>query len=210
MPSVVQWNDEFTTPSGVRGTKKWTQYLKNTFVYLNRLKDPWEQQNDWKHDMSIAANETVASFCPNWMSNSKHRDMYNSINAWINGFTNGTKSNPRQIWLSQKAYAWLKWLTLQHPQNTTWYPALAIQVAYELFLSGGSGKFESFMNYLKKKKNQPKIEQLIIAHESMRMTGSCWMVRYATLLDHCHLCYAISMRLENMNTKRFYEKETDK
>ena len=165
LPSVVKWNDEFTTPAGEKGTgTKWKQYLKNKFVYLTRLKDPWQRPGDWDRDISIAVNETVASLCPNWKSNSKDRDMYNSINTFVHGI----RTSPRQRWLKEKAYAWLKCFTPQNLRNKTWYPARAIRVAYELFLSGGSGKFESFMNYLKKNgKNHPKIQQLIVAH------GSC-------------------------------------
>ena len=171
LPSVVKWNDEFTTPHGEKGTgTKWKQYLKNKFVYLTRLKDPWQQEDDWKDGISIAANETVAIFCPNWMSNSKDRARYTSINK----FANEIKESPRRLWLSQKAYKWLKLVALQNLQSTTWYPARAIRIAYELFLSGSSVKFESFMNGLKKKKKkQPKINQLIIAHESMGKMGSC-------------------------------------
>ena len=171
LSSVVKWNDEFTTSSGPRGTgTKWKQCLKNKFVYLTRLKDPWQQEDDWKDDISIAANETVAIFCPNWMSNSKDRARYTSINK----FANEIKESTRRLWLSQKAYKWLKLVALQNLQSTTWYPARAIRIAYELFLSGSSVKFESFMNGLKKKKKkQPKINQLIIAHESMGKMGSC-------------------------------------
>ena len=164
----MKWNAEFT-PSGVRGTVKWKKILKNNFVYETRLQDPWQQRKDWKADISIAVNKTVTKLCPNRVSDDKERAMYNSIL----GFENRMKTSPRQGWLSQKAYAWLKWSTLHPPQNAPWYPAFAILVSYELFLSGGPGKFESFMNILKKKTNQPQIKQLIIAHESMETMGSC-------------------------------------
>ena len=167
--SVVKWNAEFT-PSGVRGTVRytWKKILKNNFVYVTRLQDPWQQRKDWKADISIAVNKTVAKLCPNRVSDDKERAMCNLIF----NFAKRMKTSPRRDWLSQKAYAWLKWSTLHPPQNAPWYPAFAILVSYELFLSG-SGKFESFMKILKKNSNQPQIKQLIIAHESMETMGSC-------------------------------------
>ena len=184
LPSAVKWNDKFT-PSRARGTStKWKQLFKNKFVYSARLKDPWQQRKDWKTDMVIAANETVAKLCPNWTSNDKDRAMYNSIHDFAK-----MKTSPKREWLSQKAYAWLKWTALQPPQNAPWYPALTILVAYELFLSGGSGKLKSFMNILNKNKNQPQIKQLIQAHEkSMGTMGSCWMIRDPNCLTLLFLC----------------------
>ena len=107
-----------------------------------------------------AGRATVAIMCPNWQSDKQQRDMYQKIQKEMQ-----RAKNPTRDWMCEKAYAWLKWFADQPSHNTLWWYPLAIQVAYELFL-GGSGKFESFMKYLKKR-NHSQITKLIQRHESM-------------------------------------------
>ena len=80
------------------------------------------------------------------------------------------KRNPRQEWLFEKAYCWLKSSNMD--RNAAWYPHHAIRVAYTLFVS--SGKFESFEKYLKhpSRRKQPPIDILFEAYKPVAKKSS--------------------------------------
>ena len=172
-PTDIDWIDQFISV-GVKGTVPWKQELKNTFVFLTRFKDPGQRRKHWKEDLLRAAHQTVDAICPNWRVDSKDRTTYNLIHKLAQRPT-----SPRQDWLCEKAYMWLKWLALQPPQNVPWSPVLAVQVAYELFLSGPS-KIESFVRFLEKK-NQPHINEFLQARQFIiARTMGLFLLQYVT------------------------------
>ena len=124
------------------------QLLKKFFLYLTRFgcDDPDKRKKHWREDLATAADQAVLQICPNWATNTRDRAIFNLIEK-----AKQRKQSPRQEWLREKAYAWLKWLPpeLQQP---AWYPGHAIQVAHHLFLSG-SGKFHVFLKHLRQRKN---------------------------------------------------------
>ena len=143
-PIVIKWNSEFHC-SGVRGATEWKQLLKNNFVYLTQFASdhPGTRKKWWKADLTTAATQAIAKMCPNWPTNPTERVTYNLILQAAR-----KTSSPRQDWLREKAYTWLKCLPPEL-QTSIWYPDHAIEVAHQLFLNG-SGKFHSFMKHLKK------------------------------------------------------------
>ena len=157
-------------------------------MYLTRFKYPDQRRKCWRRkcwreDLLETANQTVAQICPNWGSNSQDRAIYDLIQNEAQRST-----NPRRDWLFERAYMWLKLLALQPPQNAPCPPVLAVQVAYQLFLSGPTGKIESFVKFLKKKK-QPQIDQFVTAYEEV----------IAGTMGLCLLIILYSMRTQTQN-----------
>lgn len=155
---AIKWNDEIRPSKTRTAGHEWKQLLKNKFVFLTQFEstEPSKQKKKWREDLVRAAKETVAEICPDWASEPADHAAYDLIMKEIN-----KTKNPRQAWLSEKAYAWLK-CPPPEIERMSWYPGHAIQVAHQLFLNGG-GKFASFMKYLEKQKN-PAIKDLIQAH----------------------------------------------
>ena len=154
------WNPGLSG-SGVRGTAEWMQSLKDNFLQLTRFTsdDPGKRKRQWREDLTAAADQTVLEMCPDWATNLRDRAIFDLIEK-----TKQRKKSPRQEWLREKAYAWLKWLPPELQQQD-WYPGHAIQVAHHLFLSG-SGKFDVFLKHLRQRNNL-KIIFLIRSHEGM-------------------------------------------
>ena len=148
--------------SNVRTGKEWDQILRNRFVCLTQFTNQGGREQFWQTDLKEAAQQTVAKICPNWQTgNDSDRAIYAKIQAKVMKLIESKKS-PRQDWLFQTAYFWLRSLDGQ-TQNFFWYPQQAIPMARAIFTS--SGKFQSFMNYMKRR--QPPINQLIEACESI-------------------------------------------
>ena len=137
------------------------QSLKDNFLQLTRFTsdDPGKRKRQWREDLTAAADQTVLEMCPDWANNPRDRAIFDLIEK-----TKQRKKSPRQEWLREKAYAWLKWLPPELQQQD-WYPGHAIQVAHHLFLSG-SGKFDVFLKHLRQRNNL-KIIFLIRSHEGM-------------------------------------------
>jgi 8-oxo-dGTP pyrophosphatase MutT (NUDIX family) len=153
LPGVIKWNAEFCHSSG-RGTRQWKQKLKNKFVQKTQLDaiEPYRRKKKWRKDMQEAVEETIGEICPNWKIN---KDEF-KLRERILGETK--KRSPRQDWLQEKAYAWLK---SSHGRETLGcYPGNEIKIAYSIFLKG-SGQFCSFMNFLRKRKQSKYLKQLI-------------------------------------------------
>ena len=127
-------------------------------MFLTQFSNKGSRQQFWKDDLERAAKKTVADWTPKCEANS----VYGKIEKIMKKLR---KRSPRKDWLLEKAYCWLKNAEIR---NAAWYPQQAIRVAHTLFL-GKSGKFESFMKYLKNKsrRRQPPIDTLIEAHESI-------------------------------------------
>ena len=149
--------------SPTRG-EKWKQLFKNNFVHLTQFAEKSTRQQSWKKELSEAARLTVVETCPRWESDQTDRAIYNQIQ---NELTQKSKRSPRQGWLFEKAYGWLKSLEYSESKRV-WYPHHAIRVAHELFLSD-SGKFQSFMpafmKYLNHKSRRRKIADIIHAYK---------------------------------------------
>ena len=147
--------------------------LKNNFVHLTQLAcdNPCRQKKKWKADLAKAFDKTVKELCPDWESNTKDRGLFDLIQKETEELK---KRSPRQNWLQEKAYAWLKSLS-PADKKSTWYPELSIKIAYQIFLRG-AGNFRSFVKYLEKRK-QPAIMELIAANKRVSLAQSTGMDR---------------------------------
>ena len=154
---------EWILQSDVRTGKKWKQILRKNFVFLTQFTNKGGRQQHWQIDLGTAIEVTMQLVCPNWQTDSNHNKIYIEIQDKVNKMLQ-TKKSPRQDWLFQTAYFWLKSLNTGS-QRFVWYPQQAIPVAHAVFAS--SGKFESFMNYMKRPARRPHIKQLIEACESI-------------------------------------------
>ena len=160
--SVTEW----ILNCNVRTGKEWKQILRNRFVYLTQFTNQGGRNQFWQKDLHKAAQQTVTQICPDWQnSNDSDRATHTEIQDRVKKLIESKKS-PRQDWLFQTAYFWLKSLDAE-TQNSIWYPQQAIPMAHAIFAS--SGKFRSFMNYMKRdlRRRQPPINQLIEAYESI-------------------------------------------
>jgi len=120
--------------------------------------DPYKQKRKWRKDLQQAVNETICEICPNWKTEQADLKLCNKIQKETE-----RKRSPRQDWLQEKAYAWLK---SSHKCNMLRdYPRNEIKIAHEIFLCG-AGDIRSFVKYLKNRKQSPYLKQLINAHES--------------------------------------------
>ena len=161
LPSVREWVIKYRR-YGIRGAKtEWKQILKNKFVLLTLFGPSRQQRKHWRSDLEKSADQTIAEMCPDWKFDIRDRDTYDKIQK-----EKLRKKSPRQDWLKEKAYSWLKVLKPE-PHMLTWYPHHAIQVAHQIFLSRG-GKLQSFVNYLKHdaRSMQPQIRVMMNAYES--------------------------------------------
>ena len=156
---------EWILKSHLRAGKKWNQILRKNFVYLTQFTHLGGRQQYWQTDLKTAVEKTIQQVCPNWTIDSNHHNIYLEIQEKLNKMLEAGKS-PRQDWLFQAAYFWLKSLNTGS-QHLDWYPHQAIPVAHAIFAS--SGKFKSFLNYMKRdaRRWQPPINQLIAAYESI-------------------------------------------
>ena len=168
--SVIDWIPKPTPHCRVG---KWKQVLKNKFVYLTQFSNQGCRQQFWKIDLEKAAQQTVKETCPQWKVGSNHADRatYDKIQEELAKLS---RRNPRQDWLFEKAYCWLK-SSSPEMRNAVWYPQQAIQVAHALFVS--TGKFVSFKKYLnhKSRRRQSPIDKLLEAYELLLVaspTGS--------------------------------------
>ena len=146
LPSARKWNLDCANREAW-GSENWKQYFKAIFVHLTQLDaaEPSKQKAKWRDDRLKAACQTVAKLCPHWETNEKHNRMYVSIQKELD------KQNYRQDWLYAKAYEFMK-SSPPDLLNSVCYPSHAILVTYHIFLSG-AGKFQPFMEFLKKKTN---------------------------------------------------------
>ena len=155
--SVIKWNFE-AKASGARGTSdEWKQHLKNFFTFLTRFQKPSTRVRSWRHDLQVAASQTIEKMCPNWPCDRQQLSKYQAIRK-----ASMSSRCPTREWLNEKAYAWLKWLS-HRPDRPKWYADHAVVVAYEIFLSGTRGKFSSFLKYLADKP-LPEISAMAKAH----------------------------------------------
>ena len=173
-PFVIAWNEKvhFRCSEG-RGTQVWKQILKNNFVRLTQFTSQNPRQRKlWKEDLVTARDLTVEKICPNWQTKEKDSQIHGWIHQTVQKMLAKGKS-PRADWLQEKAYAWLQSLSLKVQKaegdvvqvGTEEFPSgLAIQIAHHSFQRGG--KFPTFMKYLQKRTN-PKVKQLIKAHEGL-------------------------------------------
>ena len=159
--SVTRW----VLQSNVRTGIEWKQILRNRFVYLTQFAEQCGRNQFWQIDLERAADQTILETCRNWKSDVKDRAKYTEIKEKLKKLI-ASKKSPRQDWLFQIAYFWLKSLG-NEIKNAVWYPEHAILVAHAIFAS--SGKFKSFLNYVKRdaRRRQPVISMLIRAHESV-------------------------------------------
>ena len=146
----------------LRGQDIWKQSFKINFVLLTQFSDPGRRRKLWKEDLNTAATLTAARICPNWQSDFTEKTTYNCIQGLKIKKMN---KSPRQDWLQEKAYLWLKSLHLNTPKPV-WYPHHAIEVAHKVFLSD-AGKFPTWMKYLSLpgRRRQEPIDHLINAHK---------------------------------------------
>ena len=161
LPSVKEWVITYRR-YGIRGAKtEWKQILKNKFVLLTLFGDLGSRRKHWRADLEKAADQTIEETCPGWKVDARDKSTYHKIqNEKLR------KKSPRQDWLKEKAYSWLKVLKPK-PEMSSWYPHHAIQVAHQIFLSRG-GKLQSFVNYLKHdaRSMQPQIREMMKAYET--------------------------------------------
>ena len=166
MPLAEKWNAEYRFSEG-RGASRWKQILKNHFVHLTQFgsHDPGQEKKQWRRDLEIAAKFTVDEICPDWRTNSADLATYKAIMKEA-----ARKNSPRQHWLREKAYAWLKSLPRWSPGHTiqveqeSLHPGHAIAVAHEIFLRS-AGKFQKFVKHLRGRgKGNEAIGKLIDAH----------------------------------------------
>ena len=160
LPKVIQWNADFRRSSG-RGTQPWKQTLKNKFVHETQLatNEPHKQKKKWKKDLQKAVDETIAETCPNWKTEKADLKLYNKIRKVTE------RRSPRQDWLQEKAYAWLK--SPHGREMLRRYPGYEIQIAHEIFLRG-AGELCSFIKYLRKRKQSTYLKQLIATTTGLR------------------------------------------
>ena len=139
------------------GSETWKQFFKKRFVFLTQFSDPGRRKALWKDDLKSAAWQTVAKKSPKWQLDKTDACMYQCIQQAMNKHMD---KSPRQDWLQQKAYLWLK---LLHILKCTeiWYPHHAIEVAHRLFLS--DSKLQTWKNYLSNptRKRQEPIGKLL-------------------------------------------------
>ena len=152
---VIAWNFAYKSLR-VRGSSgQWKQQLKNNFAFSMRFQNVTPRS--WKQALQEAANRTIEEMCPHWQVDREHHAMCHSIRNF-----SGSKRCRTSGWLTEKAYACLKWLS-EKPEHPEWYPIHAIAVAYELFLKGTRVKFLSLIKYLTEKQN-PEIQKMLKAH----------------------------------------------
>ena len=128
-------------------------------MLLTQFSTSGSRRKCWREDLEEAAQQTILDFGPDFAK-------------WIQlELDKKLKKSPRQDWLQEKAYMWLKSLH-SDGQKYAWYPHHAIEVAHKLFLSD-TGKFDTFVKYLSHpaRRKQPPMDQLIRDPDTMTPTG---------------------------------------
>ena len=153
---VIKWIHE---PRPYCKGPEWKQVLKNVFVILNQFDS--QNRQHWTVDIERAAKQATDQCWRKW----QHDKVDTNLAKIAAEVVKLKKKSPKQDWLVEKAYCWLKSLPREilKVQDAGWYPQHAIEVAHRLFVS--SGKFVTFMNYLKQpnRRRQDPIDMLIEA-----------------------------------------------